>query len=166
MKNPHSSLLILICIFLLSSCSKEEEEVLPCASSENISMKINGEFMEFQIMGWGIDWDRPDGGHTLFLMIASGTFSPQQDSYYITLKLPYKQTGENIIEKFNYVRNENAPSVEGDFVHGNLQSKVTVNTRNCFRATFSGSAIIDGKEIIITEGIFDHVYVDPFENYD
>lgn len=165
MKKPQYFLILITCLFLLNSCSEEEDDAPPCSQNENISMKINGEEMQFLIQGWGIDLDRDGTGHTLFLMVVTGEFYPQQDSYSITLILPYKQTGENIIEAIRYFRVQNGTSAEGVFVPGELQSKVTVNTKSCFSATFSGSAVIDGNEIIISEGIIDHVYADPFEDH-
>lgn len=128
-------------------------------------MKINGEELQFQVQGRGIDLDREDHGHTLFLAVVTGDFSPAQDSYSIVIKLPYKATGNNIIEEFYYHRVENLSTVEGYFVPGNLQSNVTVNTKNCFSATFSGSAVIDGNEISISEGFIIHSYEYPFDNW-
>ena len=126
-------------------------------------MKINGEAKQFVISGWGIDLNNDYSGHTLTLQITSGTYYPQQDTYDITLKLPYKKTGTNIIEEFNYFRVQNTSSSASDFVLGELQSKVTVNKSSCFSATFAGKAIVDGNEIIITEGIINHVYSEPFD---
>ena len=161
MKNILYLLLILTSSFTLSSCSKDNETPA-CPQSENISMKINGEFKQFQISGRGIDLDNDNSGHTLTLQLFSGVIYPQQDSYYITLKLPYKKTGNNIIEEFNYNRIQNLSSSEANFVLGELKSSVTVNKNTCFSATFSGRAIIDGNEIIIIEGIINHVYSNPF----
>ncbi len=153
---------ILISFLFLNSCSKEEE-VSPCPQSENISMKINGEEMEFTAMGWGIDLDRDDTGHTLYLQIFDGTLYPQQNSWSLSLFLPYKKTGNDIIEKILYFRVPNATPNEGYFYPGDLQSKVTVNTKNCISLTFSGRIVIDGNEIIISDGIIDHVYPYPFD---
>jgi hypothetical protein len=99
------------------------------------------------------------------LQIVAGVFSPSQDSYSISLKLPYKKTGNNIIEEFYYFRVQNTTALEAYFVPGEFQSNVTVNTKNCISLTFSGSAIIDGNEIFISEGIINHVYSDPFGSY-
>lgn len=163
MKNLKFLLLSLFCLFLFNSCS-EEEEVQLCPQTENISMKINGQEMEFTAMGWGIDLDRDDTGHTLHVQIFNGTLYPQQDSWSLTLFLPYKKTGNNIIEKIHYFRVPNATPIEGYFYPGDLQSKVTINTSNCISLTFSGRIVIDGNETIITEGIIDHVYPYPFDN--
>lgn len=162
MKNIIYLLLILTSLCTLSSCSKDDETET-CPQTENISMKINGELKQFQISGWGIDLNNNKPGHTLSLQLFNGVIQPRQDSYSITLKLPYKKTGTNTIEELNYFRVQNASSSEGNFVQGQLQSKVTVNKNTCFSATFSGRAIIDGNEIIITEGIINHVYSDPFD---
>ncbi|MGL2964158.1 hypothetical protein ACSVH2_10105 [Flavobacterium sp. RSB2_4_14] len=162
MKNSLYSLLFFFSLTIFSSCSKDND-TQTCPESEIISMKINGELRQFQIIGWGIDLENDNSGYTLTLQIFSGVFSPQQDSYDITLKLPYKKTGTNIMEEFHYFRVQNGSSSEGDFVQGELQSKVTVNKNTCFSATFSGRAIIDGNEVTITEGIINHVYSDPFD---
>lgn len=162
MKNIICLLLILPNFFILSSCS-EDDETETCPQTENISMKINGELKQFEISGWGIDLNNNKPGHTLSIQIFNGVINPRQDSYSITLKLPYKKTGTNSIEELNYFRVQNASSYEGNLVLGQLQSEVTVNKNTCFSATFSGRAIIDGNEIIITEGIINHIYKDPFD---
>jgi hypothetical protein len=161
MKNIQYALLLFISQFILNSCSKDNEP--SCPQSENISMKINGEIKQFEISGWGIDLDNNNSGHTLSLQIFSGVFNPNQDSYAITLKLPYKKTGANIIKTFNYFRVENGSSFESDLALGELQSNVTVNKNTCFSATFSGRTIINGNEIVITEGVINHVYSNPFD---
>ncbi|MCB0445355.1 MAG: hypothetical protein KDC68_06855 [Gelidibacter sp.] len=94
-------------------------------------MKINGELKQFEVNGRGIDLDNDGSGYTLSLWLFTGVLQPQQDSYAITLKLPYKSTGGNIIEEFNYFRTQNGTSVESDFVaQGELESNVIVNTNS------------------------------------
>jgi len=161
MRNIRYILIIFVSQFILNSCSDDDGP--DCPASENISMKINGEIKQFVVSGRGIHLDNDNSGHTLSLKISAGVFGPTQDSYAVTLKLPYKKTGVNIIEEFNYFRVQNLSSYEGDFVMGELQSNVTVNKNTCFSATFSGKAIINGNEIIITEGIINHTYADPFD---
>ncbi|MBF8150049.1 hypothetical protein ITJ86_09090 [Winogradskyella sp. F6397] len=155
-------LLVFISLFTLNSCSKDDDSV-PCPQTESATMKINGDIMEFQIFGRGIDLDSDGSGHTLSLYMSYGVYSPQQNTHAITLKLPYKKTGSDIVEEFNYLRVQNASSAEGDFVQSELLSNVTVNKNTCFSATFSGSAIIGGDDVIITEGVINHVYSDPFD---
>jgi hypothetical protein len=155
-------LTVFISLFIFNSCSKDNDDPT-CPEIENISMKINGEVKHFQIIGWGIDLNNNGSGHTLSLQIFTGVFNPQQDSYNITLKLPYKKTGSNIIEEFNYLRVQNGTSSEVNFVSGEFQSKVTVNKNTCFCGTFSGRVVVDGNEIVITKGILNHVYTNPFD---
>lgn len=162
MKNVKYLLLIIISISLLNSCSKNDDET-SCPETENVSMKINGEQKQFVVTGWGIDLDNDGSGYTLSLWIDNGVINPQQDSYSIVLKLPYKKRGNNIIEEFNYTRIQNATSFSGDFVQGELESKVSVNKNSCFSATFSGNLIIDGNQVIITDGVFNHTYDEPFD---
>lgn len=149
-------------LLLLTACSDDDTQ--SCPETEIVSMKINGELMQFDVNGRGIDLDSDGSGHTLSLKLSTGVFQPQQNSYAITLKLPYKATGANIIEEFDYFRVQNATSSEIDFVsQGELESSIRVNINSCFSATFSGSAIVNGNEIIITDGIIKHAYDDPFD---
>ncbi|TXE15124.1 hypothetical protein FUA26_01045 [Seonamhaeicola algicola] len=164
MQNIKILLLVLIGLILINSCSSDDDNNNTCPQSEIISMKINGELKQFEVNGWGIDLDYDDSGHTLSLWLFSGKFQPQQDSYAITLKLPYKKTDTNIIEEFNYFRVQKGTSAESDFVvEGKLESNVLVNTNSCFSATFSGNAIVNGNEIVITDGIVKHIYNEPFD---
>ncbi len=164
MKEIRNLLFILTGLILLNSCSSDDDNSNPCPQSEIISMKINGELKQFEVNGWGIDLDNDGSGHTLSLWLFTGVLQPQQDSYAITLKLPYKNTGTNIIEEFIYFRVQNGTSAESDFViEGELESNVVVNTNSCFSATFSGSAIVNGNEIVITDGIVEHIYDEPFD---
>ena len=89
--------------------------------------------------------------------------TPQQDTYAITLKMPYKKVGKNVIESINYFRVADMTSYEGNFTQAELQSKVSVNKNTCISATFSGSATINGNVITITDGVIKHVYLDPFD---
>lgn len=162
MKNIKYIVLILTSLFI-NSCSQDSDEQ-NCPQNEIISMKINGEEMQFVVSGWGIDLDSDGKGHTLQIDLTSGVFYPQQNSYAISLKLPYKKTGNNIVKEITYLRIENTNEAEGSFTKEKLQTKVTVNKNSCFRATFSGSTIINGNQIVITDGILDLVYDNPFEN--
>lgn len=127
-------------------------------------MKINGEEKQFSVSGWGINLDNDGTGHTLEVQLTSGVISPQQNSYSVTLIMPYRKTGNNIIEDLHYLRVDGATAIEGNFTQAGLQSKVTVNRNTCISTTFSGSATFDGNEVTITDGIIQHVYADPFEN--
>jgi hypothetical protein len=152
---------ILISLFVLNSCSNNSDEP-NCPENELASMKINGEEMQFAVSGWGINIDNDGIGHTLKIQLTAGVVSPQQNSYSVTLKMPYKKVGNNIIEGIYYLRVQNATSVEGNFIQAEVQSKVTVNKNSCISATFSGNTIIDGNEVTISDGIIQHVYDDPF----
>lgn len=163
MKTVQYFVMFLTCLLLLYSCSKDAESEAPsCPQTENISMRINGEEKQFEIQGWGISLDNDGTGHTLELLIVSGVYYPSQDSYAISIELPYKKTGDNLIEEFNYFRVKDTTSARGDFDPGNLQSSVNINSNTCISLSFSGTAIIDGKKIIISEGVIEHVYRDAF----
>ncbi|WP_250432392.1 hypothetical protein [Hanstruepera flava] len=160
-------LIVFIGSLLLNSCSNDDDDdgdVQTCPQTETVSMKINGELKQFEVNGRGIDLDNDGSGHTLSLWLLTGVFQPEQDTYAITIKLPYKKTGTNIIEEFNYFRVQHGTSTNSDFVaQGVLESNIITNTNLCFSATFSGSAIVNGNEITITDGIIKHVYDDPFD---
>lgn len=157
--------LLMISISLpIFNCCSDDDDSQTCPQSEIASMEINDELKQFDVNGWGINIDNDGTGHTLSLQLMTGVFQPQQDTYAITIKLPYKQTGNNIIEEFNYVRVQNGTSSEIDFVtQGELESNVIVNTNSCFSATFSGTVILNGNEIIIKDGIVEHIYDEPFD---
>jgi hypothetical protein len=164
MKEIRNLLFIFTWLILLNSCSSDDDNSNPCPQSQIISMKINGELKQFEVNGWGIDLNNDGSGHILSLWLFTGVFQPQQDSYAITLKLPYKNTGTNIIEEFSYFRVQNGTSAESNFViEGELESNVVVNSNSCFSTTFSGSTIVNGNEIVITDGIVEYVYDEPFD---
>ena len=162
MKKILHLLLVFNCFLILNSCS-DDDNIQTCPQTEIASIEINDELKQFDINGWGIDLDNDGTGHTLSLWLHTGVFQPQQDTYDIIIKLPYKQTGNNIIEEFNYLRVQNGTSSEIDFVEGEFESEVITNTNSCFSATFSGRVTVDGNEIIITEGIIEHIYDEPFD---
>ncbi len=163
MNNLKYAVIILTSLLLLNSCSEDSDEQ-QCPQNEIVSMKINGEEMQFQVSSWGIDFDNDGTGYTLELQLTSGIFYPQQASYSITLRLPYKKIGNNILKEINYLRVQDTISTEGNFIQAELQSKIYVNKNSCISATFSGCTTIDGNEIVISDGIIKHVYYSPFEN--
>lgn len=162
MKKHLHLLIIFVSLPILNCCSDDDSQT--CPQTEIASMEINDELKQFDINGWGIDLDNDGTGHTLSLWLMTGVLQPQQDTYAITIKLPYKQTGNNTIEELNYFRVQNGTSSEIDFVaQGELESNVIINTNSCFSATFSGSVLLNGNEIIIEDGIVEHIYDEPFE---
>ncbi len=108
-------------------------------------MEINGEVKEFDVNGRGIDLDSDGSGHTLSLWLYTADTQTQEDSYAIIIKLPYKKTGTNIIETFNYLHFQDGSFQDIDFVQEAFQNTVTVNTNSCFSATFSGHTVVDGN---------------------
>jgi hypothetical protein len=78
------------------------------------------------------------------------------------LHLPYKATGQNIIEQFIYSQYKDNTLFRGDFLEGELQSNVITNTKNCFRMTFSGKLSDANQEVVITEGKISYTYEEPF----
>ena len=115
MKKHLHLIIIFISLIILNSCSNDDDDSQSCPQTEIASMEINDESKQFDINGWGIDLDNDGTGHTLSLWLMTGVLQPQQDTYAITIKLPYKQTGNNIIEEINYFRVQNGTSSEIDF---------------------------------------------------
>lgn len=160
MKTLKHLILILTAIFLLNACSDDGDT---CPSNNFITATINGEERQFVVNSWGIDLN-PDGrGHTLQVAMTTGGF-PSQDSYTLSFTLPYKKKGNNIVTEMYYSQWQNGTYIEGTFEPQELQTKVTTNKSSCISATFSGSATFEGTEIIITDGVLDHVYGDPFSS--
>jgi hypothetical protein len=152
----NTTALLILTILGLVSCSNDDEQV--CMVT-NITMTINGETQSFQAYGRGISLRQ--NGYELELNLSRrvGTFSEQD----VLLVLPYKKTGNNVIEHFFYSHNINNTTFEGDFMDGEFQSKVLTNTSNCFYATFSGKLNDNNQEIIITDGILSYEYEESFD---
>ncbi len=149
--------LLFIFLFALTSCSQDDE---PACMETNITMEINGELQSFQASGRGIDI-RPNG-YELQINLSRRIVEPlKQQGFYITL--PYKKTGENIVERFHYLQYTSDDRFEGDFLQGELQSNILTNTRKCFYATFSGKLNDGDQEIIITNGVLSYTYETPFD---
>ena len=162
MKNLRNLFILFISIIALNSCSKEDNPP-PCPIRESISIKVNGEFIPFISGGRGIDLDNDGSGHTLTLWFDSITLNPQDEpSYSIILKLPFKKDGTNVLEEFYFSRIENTTYTQGFFDIEELQSEVFVNRNTCFITKFSGTTIIEGTEIAITDGIINLIYDEPF----
>ncbi len=154
------TLLLAICITLAVACSKEDNETNACRPT-NVTMKVNGELQSFQAMGRGIDMG--GSGYTLSLVLdrrEMDTFREQG----VAISLPYKKTGDHVIEHFNYHQYINSTSFDGDFINGDFTSKVITNTRTCFYAEFSGKLSDGNQEVIITEGKLSYEYEEPFDN--
>jgi hypothetical protein len=148
-------------IVLLSSCSKDDSKSDENASCQEtkITMLVNGESQSFHAYGRGIDI-RSDG-YELSLNFGREEQNPYQEQS-IVLHLPYKATGQNIIEQFIYSQYKDNTLFRGDFLEGELQSNVITNTKNCFRMTFSGKLSDANQEVVITEGKISYTYEEPF----
>ncbi len=162
MKKLNKILIVFFSLFILISCS-EEEKMPNCSLVEKISMKINGELKEFEYRGRGIVLIK-EGTYILDFSISAGVFNPIQDSYGLYLELPYKKTGTDLIQKFSYSRIKDTDSIDVDFIQdGELESEITVNTNSCLGIKFSGRVMINNQEVIITDGVINHIYDEPIE---
>lgn len=162
MKNKISiiSVFLLVFCFVFSSCSDDNSEP-PCLET-NVSMVINGELQNFYVLGRGIDLRQ--NGYELSLSFDRRNNEIPLREQGISIVLPYKKTGANLIESFYYHQYFDGVSFDGDFIDGEFESEVFVNRNTCFYATFSGKLNNGNQEIVITDGIISVEYDPPFEN--
>jgi hypothetical protein len=158
MKNLTSTTLLFLLFFGLLACSEEEEQT--CRVT-NVTMTVNGEVQTFQAIGRGISLRQ--SGYELQLNFYRGSSSPFREQS-IAMKLPYKKTGNNIIEQFIYNQYIDNVAFSGDFVEGELQSKVITNTSKCFYATFSGQLNDGNQVVVITDGSISYEYEESFDD--
>lgn len=160
MKKLLEKVLFVLILFSSISCSNDDSDQQVCLEN-TANLKINGENQAFNVEGYGIN--SRENGHVLMLNLARRTNNPYIEQF-INIRLPFKMTGNNIIEQFAY-RQKSIDSVlfNGNYVNDEFESRVITNTDNCFYATFSGK-ISDGiQEIIITDGIISQEYGTPFD---
>lgn len=160
MKIIKIGLLFLFISILFLSCSNDDKSQ-PCMVT-NVSMLVNGELQTFQALGRGIDLNA-DGSYTLQLKFYTSSNDPFREQS-ISLILPYKKTGTNVIDNFIYHQYIDGVSFDGDFLNGTFQSKVITNRKTCFYATFSGTINDGNQEVIITDGKVSYEYEIPFDN--
>ncbi|MFV0571059.1 MAG: hypothetical protein ACK5M1_01335 [Xanthomarina gelatinilytica] len=154
----NSTLLILI-LSTLYSCSNDDDNEQQCMET-NVTMTVNGESQTFQAIGRGIDLRQ--NGYELHLNLDRRNTDPFREQGIVII-LPYKKTGENIIEQFIYHQYIDNTPFNGDFLDGEFQSNVITNTNKCFYATFSGILNNGNQEVIITEGKLSYEYEKPFD---
>ena len=127
----------------------------------NISMVVNGKPQTFQALGYGIDLRSE--GYVLHLNGDRRSSDPLREQG-IAIILPYKKTGENVIEKFIYHQYIDNIAFDGDFTDEEFKCNVMINRNSCFFATFSGKLNNGNQEVIITDGIISYQYNEPFDN--
>lgn len=149
--------LLIVCLF---SCSNDDDNEQDCMET-NVTMNVNGESQSFQAIGRGIDLR--ENGYELSLNLDRRSNDPFREQG-ITIILPYKKNGENIIEQFIYHQYIDGISFDGDFLNGEFESNVITNTSKCFSATFSGVLNDGNQEVIITNGNLSYEYEEPFDD--
>lgn len=154
----HNCLLFLVFCILTIGCSNDDNSTACRATS--ITMEINGEIQSFQAIGRGIDLR--ENGLELQLNLDRRSNNPFKQQT-ISVILPYRVTGENVITEFSYNQNIDNIEFSGDFVDGTFESKVLTNNRYCFYATFSGSLSDGNQELVIREGKLSFEYEIPFD---
>lgn len=159
MKTRVLILLLLFICFTFSSCSKDDDE-MDCVET-NFSMVVNGEVINFQNLGYGIDWDWENGGHDLQLNYYHNSEEHGEQNVYFMLR--HMTAGKNIIEEFHYsaIRDENGES--RNLVNEGLQSDIIINRNTCFYATFSGTFNVGDQEIVLGDGKASCIYDEPMD---
>lgn len=158
-KLPLFRILLFLLTLGLTSCSKDDDSQQVCMET-SVTMTVNGELQEFQALGRGIDLRQ--NGYLLQLNLDRRSTDRSREQTMV-IRLPYKKTGENIIEEFLYRQYINGISFSGDLINEDFQSHVTTNTRNCFYATFSGKISDGNQEVIFSDGIVSFKYEPPFD---
>ena len=153
--------LFLIIAFTLSSCSDDDEKKPEPCLATNVTMVVNGELQSFQAQGRGID--AMQDGYRLSINLDRRSNDPYREQT-IYIILPYKKTGQNIIQEFHYRQYINGVAFEGDFLDGTFECNIITNRNTCFYATFSGKLNDGNQEIIITGGKLSYQYETPFDN--
>jgi len=140
------------------SCSNNDDGT-NCPET-HVTMTINGESQSFEAMGRGIDLRQ--NRYELHLNLDRRSNDPSREQG-ISIILPYKKTGANVIEQFIYHQYIDNVPFDGDFLDGEFQSNVMINTHECFYATFSGKLHDGNQEVTITKGELRYTYEEPFE---
>lgn len=145
-------------ISTIFSCSDDDNEQ-PCQET-NVVMTNDGEVQNFEAVGRGISLRQ--NGYELTLKFRRSDENPFFEQH-INLTLPYKKTGKNIVEHFNYREYADGILFERDLMLENIEINVIKNTDLCFYATFSGTILKDGELNIIEDGILSYSYEESFD---
>ena len=149
---------LLICVFF--SCSTDDNNEEPKCLETEVTMVVNGELQNFQAIGYGISMR--ENGYLLQLNLDRRDNDPFRQQT-VVIQLEYLKTGKNIIDKFDYHQYIDDQLFEGDFVNYEFENTVITNSNKCFSATFSGKIIKEDQEVIITDGILNMTYRNPFD---
>ena len=152
--------LVIFLLISIISCSSDDNEVEEVCMETNVTMTIDGEIQNFQAVGRGISLR--SNGYELSINLDRRSNNPFREQG-VAIILPYKKTGENIIEKFIYHQYIENIAFDGDFIDGTLYSSVITNTNKCIHITFHGSLVVDNQEVIIENGDLSYKYEDPFD---
>ena len=153
-------LLVLICV----SCSDDEYDfdVNPDSSCRDtqLEMLIDGEDFNWITNSYG--WEEsPANTGEVSIFIRGYVENDQGVTKNFTLRLPYEETGEDVVSSIEYSQNEDATEFDGTSTEMNIESNVITNSSDCFFATFS-STVTDGTEdIVITNGSLSFNYSEP-----
>ncbi|MGV3696862.1 hypothetical protein [Flavobacterium sp.] len=154
------AVLLILAITCIISCSSSNDDN-PEDAVTSITMKIDGVPHTFQALGRGIDL-MEDGSYKLHLNFGKYVTSPYQEQSIVII-MKYKKKGKNVIPEFIYHRYVDGVSFDGNFVEGDFESNVSVNSNKRFKATASGSLTLGGQTVTISELKINYVYEDPFD---
>lgn len=154
--------LILICLTFVN-CSDDEYNFQvnqnSCRDTE-VQMLIDGENYDWTTNTYG--WEEsPSDSDNITLFIRGIAENEEGLVRNITMRLPYKETGSDVIAHIEYSQTGNGEAFEGDSSEMNLESNVITNTANCFFTTFSTTVTDGNQEIIITNGSLSFDYPEP-----
>ena len=155
---PVVKLLAVFIMLTLQSCSKEENNTV--CQETSIGVNVNGKYIEFNQAGRGLDLR--SYGYEL-LLVFSNYNQTTKDRHGISMIVPYKKQGENIITKFHFSQSLNSESFSGDYVQGEFHSNVIANNGHCFQATFYGKLSDGNREIVLSGGNISVTYKVPFD---
>lgn len=162
MRNIKKILFLTLAPLFFYGCSdddKKQEEVQQICYPTNVSMILNGEFIEMEALGRGITLTQ--NGYILDLNFGHYKSDPTKE-VAISIELPYQKLGKNLLTNLSfhyYLGNE---YFSGNITHGTVNSEVISNTNKCFYMTFSATFTNNNKTYEIKDGIIKYTYQEPF----
>jgi len=162
MRNILKILFLTLAPLFFFGCSdddKKQEEVQQICYPTNISMIVNGEFIEMAVMGRGLMLT--PNGYILDMNFEYYLAEPNS-VIHIRIELPYNKTGKDILNIFKFSTSTESGSSSVDLSNGEFTSEVISNNKNCFYCKFSGTLTKNGKTFEISEGVISYTYEEPF----
>lgn len=154
-------ILLLLFMFILASCSGNDDNESAICIPTSMSMIINGESVEYNVSGTGIDWDWSRQKHILDQSFYYSSSSLGEST--ISYSVPHKLKGKNVFETFVFRTYLNGSYIEINLLNEDFESEVITNSNTCLYAVFSGKFTLNNQEIIITEGKASFIFENPIQ---